>query len=117
MTITEIKAKLGAVLDKVRDLLKGEPARLIGYGGAIVIYLVANAFGRIPDMTFDQAVSAAVAAIAIIATFVETIRRYVYSPNTVSEILEDLLEGVELETDPSGDVPFEDEPDEGEPTG
>lgn len=117
INIADIKAKLGAVLDKVRDLLKGEPARAIGYGGAVVVYLVAAAFGRIPDVTFDQAVTMAVTALAIVASFVETIRRYVYSPNTVSEIIEDITEGVEFETDPSGDVPFEGDPlDDEEPS-
>lgn len=91
INIADIKAKLGVVLDKVRDLLKGEPARAIGYGGAVVVYLVANAFGRIPDMSFDQAVTLAVSAVALLAGFVETIRRYVYSPNTVSAIIDDLL--------------------------
>jgi hypothetical protein len=81
---------LQALTDKASNLLRGEPLRAIGYGGAAVVYFVANGFDAIPDMSFDAAVSAAVAAGAILVTFVEAARRVVYSPNTVNAILEEL---------------------------
>lgn len=65
------------LLDEVRDLLSGEPARAIGYGGAAVIYIVAKAVGIIPDQTPEQALVAAGAAIAVVASFVESIRHFV----------------------------------------
>jgi hypothetical protein len=80
------------VLDGARNLLTGEPARVIGYGAAVVIYLVAQAVGTIPDQTFDEAILSAGAALAVIASVVETIRRYVYSPNTVEAIVAELGE-------------------------
>jgi hypothetical protein len=85
--------KLRAVLDIARTLLTGEPARAIGYGAAVVIYLVAKVVGVIPDQTFDQAVVEAVAAMAIVASVVETIRHYVYSPATVEYIVTELGNG------------------------
>lgn len=81
------------ILDKARDLLRGEPARAIGYGAAAVIYLVALAFERIPDMSPEDALVSATAAITVVAGVIETIRRFVYSPNTVSEIVEELAPG------------------------
>lgn len=76
------------ILDKVRDLLTGEPARAIGYGGAAVVYLVAKALGSIPDVSPEEALVQVTAAIALVASFVETIRRFVYSPNTVARLTE-----------------------------
>lgn len=74
------------ILDTARDLLKGEPARAIGYGAAAAIYLVALAFDRVPDMTPEDALTAATAAIITITGVIETIRRFVYSVNTVEAI-------------------------------
>lgn len=68
---------LSDLLAKASALLKGEPARVIGYGAAVVVFLVANAVGAIPDMTIDAALINATAAIATIATVIETIRRLV----------------------------------------
>jgi hypothetical protein len=116
VNFNDIAAKLGAVLDKARDLLKGEPARAIGYGTAAVIYLVAMAFDRIPDMSPEEALTSATFAITSIVGVIESIRHFVYSPATVSEIVEELATA-EPETDPSGDVPFEDDPlDDEEPS-
>ena len=78
----------------VEALLTKSPARAIGYGAAVVVYLVANAFGRIPDMTIDQAVYTATVVIGILVAVIEAIRHYVYSPATVEDIL------TELESDP-----------------
>lgn len=81
---------VSGILDKARELLRGEPARAIGYGAAAVIYLVALATDRIPDMTPDQALTAAVAAIGVIAGVIESIRSLVYSPATVDAILDEV---------------------------
>lgn len=90
-----IVERLRALLDGVSSALTGEPARVIGYGGAVVIYLVAKALGAIPDQSFDQAIGEATAAIVIVASLVETIRRYVFSAQTVKAIVaENVVNGV-----------------------
>lgn len=90
--MADIMGTVRAILDKARELLLSEPARAIGYGAAAVIYLVALAFDRIPDMTADQALIAATAAITTVAGVIEAIRRFVYSPATVSEIVTELAQ-------------------------
>lgn len=80
------------ILDRVSTVLTGEPARVIGYGGAVVVYIVARAT-VIPDVSFEDAIVQVTAAAAIVATFVESIRRIVYSPNTVEAIIVELEEG------------------------
>ena len=65
------------LLAKASDLLKGEPARVIGYGAAVAIFLVASALDRIPDMTIDEALVAATAAIVTIGGVIESIRSLV----------------------------------------
>ena len=75
------------VLDKARELLQGEPLRAIAYGAAVIIYLAAKVLGSIPDVSFTDAVVQAGAAALVVASVVETIRRYVYSPVTVAEIV------------------------------
>lgn len=76
------------LLDKAATLLKGEAARAIGYGAAVVIYLVALAFDRIPDMPPEDALTAATAAIVTVTGVIESIRHFVYSQNTVEVIAE-----------------------------
>lgn len=78
---------VAGVLDTARNLLKGEPARAIGYGAAAIIYLVALALDAIPDMPPEDALIAATAAIATISSVIETIRHFVYSPATVASIV------------------------------
>lgn len=73
---------MNALLVRVEALLQGEPARAIGYGAAVVVYVVALATGK--AVTFDQAVGLAVAAIALIVPVVEFVRHYVFSPATVA---------------------------------
>jgi hypothetical protein len=84
---------IGRILDKTRDVLQGEPLRAITYGAAVVIYFVARGFGAIPDQTFDEAIVQATAAAAIIVTVVESARRFVWSPRSVSELASELGEG------------------------
>lgn len=76
-----------ALLDKANELLKGEPARAVGYGAAVIIYFVARASGSLEDVTVEEALVQGAAAIAIAASIVETIRRLVYSPATVEALL------------------------------
>jgi len=78
---------LEGLVEAVNRVLQGSPARAIGYGAAVVIYLVALAFDRIPDMTFEQAVTSAVTAVTILVGIVEAIRFYVFSPATVAKIV------------------------------
>jgi len=75
------------VLDKVEDIINGEPARVIGYGGAVIIYLVAKAVRFIPDQTPEMALTQAGSALLFVGTLVESIRHSVYSPNTVAAIV------------------------------
>lgn len=78
------------VLDSARNLLSGEPLRAIGYGSSVVIYLVANASGRFADLSFDEAINLSLLAVSTVVGVIETARRFVYSPNTVSDIVEEL---------------------------
>ena len=83
------------VLDKIEELLTTEPARMIGYGAGVVIFLVLqvlNARGITilgPAVPFDQALATAGVVIAILVALVESIRRAVYSPQTFIEELSD----------------------------
>lgn len=74
------------ILDKAANILTGEPARAIGYGAALIIYLVAKASGQIADQTPDQALISATAGIASVVGVIESIRHFVYSPNTVNDL-------------------------------
>lgn len=91
--VKTLRSTVSAFLDKVSSLLQSEPARLIGYGAAVVIYLAARILADkgILDvqLTFDQSITAAVAAIAVLVGIVESIRRFVYSPLTYIEDLAD----------------------------
>jgi TRAP-type C4-dicarboxylate transport system permease small subunit len=79
------------LLDKADMLLKGEPARAIGYGAALVIVgvsLASNALGftRIPAVDLPTAVTDATFAIGTVVGLIESIRHFVYSQNTVQAI-------------------------------
>lgn len=78
-----------SILDAARNLLAGEPLRAIGYGAAVIVYLVTNASGRFADLTFDEAFSAATVAITTVIGIVETARRFVYSKPTVEVLVGD----------------------------
>lgn len=70
MTITDI-------LNKARDVLSGEPARAIGYGAAVIVYLVARASGSIEDIPLDEAIVLTAGYVATVAAVIESIRRLV----------------------------------------
>lgn len=82
--------KIKALLAQVDTLLHGEPARAIGYGAAVIIYIVAKASGKFPDVSLDSALVSAGTALAAVVGVVETIRHFVYSPNTVEAIVTNL---------------------------
>lgn len=69
--------KLSELLDKLQNILKGEPVLVIGNGAAVVIYLVANTVGAVPDVTFAQATVNAAAGIAALNGVLALIRQYV----------------------------------------
>lgn len=82
------------LLDKADAALKGEPARFIGYGSALVIVGVvaaANALGytRIAPIDLPTALAAATAAILTVTGVIESIRKFVYSPATVQAIIDE----------------------------
>lgn len=81
-----LKAIFVRLLDQAAALLQASPARAIGYGGAVVVYIVAKAFGRIPDLSFEDSVALAFSVIPILVAIVETIRAFVYSPATVGRM-------------------------------
>lgn len=89
-----ISERIAALLDQARVLLQGEPARLIGYGAAVVVVLVvaiANALGFTrfgANIDLGTALGLTTLAIGSLVGLIETIRRYVYSPNTVQRIAE-----------------------------
>lgn len=80
-------------LDVVEHALLGEPARFIGYGAAVVIVLVvalANQLGFTrfgANIDLVTALGLAGGAIAAIVGVIESIRKFVFSPNTVEAIL------------------------------
>lgn len=92
--------------DSVRNILRGEPARAIGYGAAAIIYIAAKASGRIPDQSPEEALTTAAAAITLLAGVVESIRHFVYSPFTVidltSEAFQDGIDAASADTEVPG---------------
>ena len=90
--MNQLRAFVFALLDKVDVLLTTEPARAIGYGAAVIVFLVVQVLssrGVLPAMTFDQSVTLAFSAIASTVIIVESIRRFVYSPMTYIEDIAD----------------------------
>lgn len=93
------------VLDRAYSILRGEPARIIGYGAAVAIYLIAKLSGNIADQTPEQALVSATAGITTVVTVIESIRHLVYSKPTVEVIAENAA----LTGDPSVPPPPADE--------
>lgn len=92
--MNQLRTAVSALLDKVSLLLKSEPARAIGYGAAVVIFLVVRVLNQrgyvqFAPMSFEDSIVAATAAITVIGTVVESIRKFVYSPQTYIEDLSD----------------------------
>lgn len=92
--VKQLRATITKVLDKVDVYLQTEPARLIGYGAAVVVFLVAQVVGRVrpgllPDVPFETAIAITGSAIVFLTVVVENIRRFVYAPMTYIEDLAD----------------------------
>ncbi len=83
----KVKVVVLAVLDAADKVLKGEPVLVIGNGAAVVIWLVTNAFGRLPDLTLTESLAVASTAIVTLNGVLVSIRSVVYSPKTVAEIV------------------------------
>lgn len=93
VSVQQLRTLVQTVLGKAAQLLDSEPARVIGYGAAVVVYLVARVMAdrgylAIP-LTFDESIGAAFAAITTLVIVIEAIRRFVYSPLTYIEDLAD----------------------------
>lgn len=89
-----IRKVVSAILDKADQLLTSEPARMIGYGAAVLVYLIIRLVGElkpglVPQVGFEEAVGMAFSALATVVILVESIRRFVYSPLTYIEDLAD----------------------------
>lgn len=84
------------MLDLIRGLLQREPARLVAYGSAAAVWAVTR-LGTTLGIAVPDEVTLAVATIA---TFVltEVIRRLVYSPANVAEIVAQIPAGAKAET-------------------
>ena len=81
-----LRDRIVALVERLDAILRGEPVRAIGYGAAVVIYLVARASGKIADVSWPEAVGQATAAVAILASILETIRHFVWSPASVATL-------------------------------
>lgn len=85
--------KLRSILDAISAKLTGEPARAIGYGAAVAVVAVvyvANALGFTrfgASLSLADALSLASVSITFVVGIVEGIRHYVFSPNTVAEVV------------------------------
>ncbi len=65
------------ILDKAAEVFSGEPARVIGYAGAVILYAVAKFSGTIPDVTVEDALVQAGGYVVIVASTIEAIRHFV----------------------------------------
>lgn len=87
-----MKDKIKALLDKAVALLADrEPARAIGYGAAVIAYFVARQAVSIPDISFEDAVILTAAYVGVVGGVIETIRKIVWSPNTVDALLQSVF--------------------------
>lgn len=87
---------LDIVLNYVKGLLQREPARLVAYGAAAAVWAVTR-LGTYVGVEVPDEVTLAVATVA---TFVltELIRKLVYSPANVAEIVAQMPAGAKAET-------------------
>lgn len=93
VNVNQLRKAVSAILAKVSQLLQTEPARAIGYGAAVVVYLAARVLsdrGYVKfNLSFEDSIIAAAAALTLVAGVVESIRRFVYSPMSYIEDLAD----------------------------
>lgn len=94
VSVNQLRALASKVLAKMDQLLTTEPARVIGYGAAVVVFLAVQGIsyfkpGVLPAVTFDEAIGMAFAAISTLVILIESIRRFVFSPQTYIEDIAD----------------------------
>jgi hypothetical protein len=103
VSVQKVRIVVLAILDKVDQLLTTEPARLIGYGAAVLAVVIINIlngqgitrFGT--GLTFDEAVGYAFASIAVLVTVIESIRKFVYAPQTyIEDVADEWQKGHEM---------------------
>lgn len=87
-TVSNVLDAVKTALDKAEVLLtEKEPARAIGYGAALIVFAIAKVSGAIPDQSLDESLALGAAAVLSTTAIVESIRRFVYSPATVFDLL------------------------------
>lgn len=77
--------KFSAALARIRAVVAGEPVRVVIYGAAVAILIVANSSPRIPDITFDEALLAAGSAVVFLT---EMLRHLVTPVSKLDEAIE-----------------------------
>lgn len=84
------------MIDLIRGLLQREPARFVAYGAAVSVWAVTRLGTAIGIEVPDEVTL----AVATIATFIltEVIRRLVYSPANVAQIVAQIPPGSEMKT-------------------
>lgn len=84
------------MFDLIRGLLQREPARFVAYGAAAAVWAVTRLGTYIGVEVPDEVTL----AVATVATFVltEVIRRLVYSPANVAQIVSQIPAGAKAET-------------------
>jgi len=90
--------RVRTLLTMLGNVLQGEPARFIGYGAGLVVYAVAKLVGAIPDIPLEQAIAGAVAYTAIVASVVESVRHFVYSPRSAQDLM-DIIDELQQEVE------------------
>lgn len=83
----KIKVVVNAIIDKSEDLLQGETARMIGYGGGLAAWALAHAIKAIPDVSLADALAQVALVEAALLPFIESIRHFVSSPKTVARLI------------------------------
>lgn len=87
-----MKDKIKALLDRAVALIRDEePTRAIGYAAGVIVYFVARASVSFPDISFEDAVILTAAYLGTVGGVIETIRKIVWSPNSVDELIQTIL--------------------------
>jgi hypothetical protein len=97
--VDNIRKAVTAILDKADSLLTTEPARMIGYGAAVVVFLAAQVIsyvkpGLLPPVKFEDALGESAAAVTLLVLLVEAIRSFVYSPATFLASAHEMMDSI-----------------------
>ncbi len=93
--MNKLRAMALVILDKMNVLLTTNPARSIGYGAAVVLWLVVAGLNQAgvtrfgTDLTFEQMLAMAFGILGTLTIVIEGIRRFVFAPMTFIEELSD----------------------------